>query len=76
MSGRGRYAKGVEKRAEILRTALDVFAREGYRGTTLREVAERCELSVAGVMHYFDSREDLLTQVILARDDDTALEPA
>ena len=76
MSGRGRYAKGVEKRAEILRTALDVFAREGYRGTTLREVAERCDLSVAGVMHYFDSREDLLTQVILARDDDTALVPA
>lgn len=69
MTGRGRYAKGVEKRAEILRTALEVFAREGYRGTTLRKVAERCDLSVAGVMHYFDSREDLLTQVVLARDD-------
>lgn len=64
----GRYPKGVLKREQILDTALEVFADEGYRGTSLRTVATRCGLSVAGVLHYFDSREDLLTQVVLRRD--------
>ncbi|WP_083941646.1 TetR/AcrR family transcriptional regulator [Sanguibacter suarezii] len=64
----GRYPKGVLKREQILDTALEVFADEGYRGTSLRTVAARCGLSVAGVLHYFDSREDLLAQVIARRD--------
>ncbi|MEK8229256.1 TetR/AcrR family transcriptional regulator [Oerskovia sp. M15] len=68
MARDGVYAKGRLKREEILDVALEVFADEGYRGTSLRTVAVRCGLTVAGVMHYFDSREDLLTQVIVRRD--------
>ncbi|SDB83901.1 transcriptional regulator, TetR family [Sanguibacter gelidistatuariae] len=68
MATDGRYPKGVLKREQILDTALEVFADEGYRGTSLRTVAARCDLSVAGVLHYFDSREDLLAQVIARRD--------
>ena len=68
MATDGRYPKGVLKREQILDTALEVFADEGYRGTSLRTVATRCGLSVAGVLHYFDSREDLLAQVITRRD--------
>ena len=30
---RGQYAKGVAKREQILTTALDVIARNGYRRT-------------------------------------------
>lgn len=55
-------------RVQILDAALEVFAVEGYRGTSLRAVAERCGLSVNGVMHYFDSRERLLTEILLHRD--------
>ncbi|QDW63160.1 TetR/AcrR family transcriptional regulator [Oerskovia sp. KBS0722] len=68
MARDGVYAKGRLKREEILDVALEVFADEGYRGTSLRTIAARCGLTVAGVMHYFDSREDLLTQVIFRRD--------
>lgn len=68
MATDGRYPKGVLKREQILDTALEVFADEGYRGTSLRTVAARCGLSVAGVLHYFDSREDLLAQVLARRD--------
>jgi AcrR family transcriptional regulator len=68
MAERGSYAKGVAKRDEILRAALDVFAREGYRGTSLREVAKAAGLSLPGLMHYFDSKEDLLTAVLAKRD--------
>lgn len=69
MAIRGSYAKGIAKRAEILDVALEVFAVEGYRGTSLRKVASLCNLSLAGVMHYFDSKEDLLVQILRRRDD-------
>ncbi|OEU95962.1 TetR/AcrR family transcriptional regulator [Streptomyces oceani] len=71
MARRGPYEKGAAKRAEILDAALDVFAAEGYRGTSLRKVAARCELSLPGLMHYFRSKEDLLAQVLRARDERT-----
>lgn len=38
---RGSYAKGVERRRELLAVAAEVFAAEGFDGTTLKLVAER-----------------------------------
>ncbi|MBT2440165.1 TetR/AcrR family transcriptional regulator [Streptomyces sp. ISL-36] len=69
MAKRGPYEKGEAKRSEILHAALEIFAAEGYRGTSLRKVAARCSLSLPGLMHYFDSKEDLLTQVLRMRDE-------
>lgn len=73
MAKRGPYEKGQAKRQEILLAALEVFAAEGYRGTSLRKVAHRCGLSLPGLMHYFDSKEDLLTQVLRMRDETARL---
>ncbi|MEV5884775.1 TetR/AcrR family transcriptional regulator [Streptomyces sp. NPDC052020] len=69
MAKRGPYEKGEAKRGEILHAALEIFAAEGYRGTSLRKVAARCNLSLPGLMHYFGSKEDLLTQVLRMRDE-------
>ncbi|MEU6478131.1 TetR/AcrR family transcriptional regulator [Streptomyces sp. NPDC047017] len=69
MAKRGPYEKGEAKRKEILQAALEIFAAEGYRGTSLRKVAARCNISLPGLMHYFDSKEDLLTQVLRMRDE-------
>lgn len=68
MSRRGSYAKGVLKREQILSTALSVFATEGYRGTSLRTVAELCDLSLAGLMHYFESKDHLFVEILRRRD--------
>lgn len=68
MSARGSYAKGIERREEILTAALDVFSQKGYRGTSLRDVAKAVGVSLAGVMHYFDSKEHLLTEILRRRD--------
>ncbi|KAB2374167.1 TetR/AcrR family transcriptional regulator [Actinomadura montaniterrae] len=73
MARRGPYEKGQAKRKEILLAALEVFAAEGYRGTSLRKVADRCGLSLPGLMHYFESKEDLLTQVVRMRDETARL---
>jgi AcrR family transcriptional regulator len=69
MAGRGSYAKGVAKREEILRTALEVFAKQGYRGTSLRELADAVNLSQAGLLHYFDSKEELFAEILRVRDE-------
>ncbi|MCF2531574.1 TetR/AcrR family transcriptional regulator [Yinghuangia soli] len=69
MAKRGPYEKGEAKRREVLLAALEIFATEGYRGTSLRKVAARCDLSLAGLMHYFASKEDMLTQVLRMRDE-------
>ena len=66
---RGSYAKGVAKREEILQRALEVIAREGYRGASVKELADAVGLSQAGLLHYFDSKEDLFTEILRKRDE-------
>lgn len=66
---RGSYAKGVAKREEILTRALDVIAREGYRGASVKELADAVGLSQAGLLHYFDSKEELFTEILRKRDE-------
>jgi AcrR family transcriptional regulator len=66
---RGSYAKGIAKREEILRRALDVIAREGYRGASVKELADAVGLSQAGLLHYFDSKEELFAEILRKRDE-------
>lgn len=66
---RGSYAKGVAKREEILTRALGVIAREGYRGTSVKELADAVGLSPAGLLHYFESKEELFTEILRKRDE-------
>ncbi|WP_349866677.1 helix-turn-helix domain-containing protein [Leifsonia sp. WHRI 6310E] len=69
MAQRGSYAKGVAKREEILSTALDVIAREGYGGASVKALADAAGLSQAGLLHYFDSKDELFTEILRKRDD-------
>ena len=65
---RGPYAKTKARRKEILHTAIDVFAEAGYRGASLREIAQRVGLSESGVVHHFGDKETLLECVLEERD--------
>ncbi|MGW9437037.1 TetR/AcrR family transcriptional regulator [Streptomyces sp. NPDC055607] len=69
MSQRGPYAKGVAKREEILRRALEVVARQGYRSASIQVIAEAVGLSQAGLLHYFGSKEELFTAILRKRDE-------
>jgi len=69
MAQRGSYAKGIAKREEILRVALEVVARNGFRATSVKELADAVGLTQAGLLHYFDSKEELFTAILRARDD-------
>jgi AcrR family transcriptional regulator len=68
-SPRGRYAKGLAKRAEILQVALTAYAQADESAPTLRSIAEAVRLTEAGVLHYFGSKDELLIAILEARDE-------
>jgi AcrR family transcriptional regulator len=59
----GSYEKGVARRQEILERAAEVFRERGADGTSLRRIATMIGVSHAALLHYFDSREQLLVAV-------------
>ncbi len=60
---RGR-AKGYEDQREaILACAATLFARHGYPGTSMNEVAQACGLSKATLYHYYKDKYALLVSI-------------
>ncbi|UUU37237.1 TetR/AcrR family transcriptional regulator [Streptomyces sp. CA-210063] len=69
MSGtRTRGVRGEERRAGIVRAALEVIAERGYRGASMAAVAERVGLTQQGLLHYFPTKDALLVAVLEERD--------
>lgn len=64
-----RRVRGDIRRKRILSTAVEVFGEQGYRGTSLREIARRVGISDAGLLHHFGSKTGLLAATIAERDD-------
>jgi AcrR family transcriptional regulator len=59
-SRRRKTAKFDRKLVEILRTAAAVFAEVGYDPASIRMVADRAGVSVAGLYYYVRSKDELL----------------
>lgn len=64
-----RRVRGDRRRTTILKTAVEVFGEQGYRGTSLREIARRVGISDAGLLHHFGSKVALLAATIAERDE-------
>lgn len=65
---KGVYAKGMQRREQILDQALAVYHEHGLAGTSLRAIGEAIGVSHAALRHYFDSREQLLVEVLREAD--------
>src|SRR5215218_9611202 len=61
--GRGRHAGYGEQREMILDRAAMLFARGGYPGTSMNQVAEACGLSKATLYHYYRDKYELLVNI-------------
>lgn len=48
----------------VLNAALTEFVRIGYHGTTVRAIAQRAGLSVAGLYHHYASKQDMLWMIL------------
>ncbi|HZB72236.1 MAG TPA: TetR/AcrR family transcriptional regulator [Acidimicrobiales bacterium] len=61
---RGPAQRGIERREAIIEAALEVFAARGYRSGALGEIAARVDVTPAGILYHFGSKEGLLVAVI------------
>jgi len=56
-----------QHRLEILQTAEQVFARNGYHPTTMDAIAESCGWSKGTLYLYFKSKEDLFFSILIEK---------
>jgi AcrR family transcriptional regulator len=61
--GRGRHSGYEDQRELILQHAAALFARGGYPGTSMNEVAQACGLSKATLYHYYRDKYALLVSI-------------
>lgn len=53
-----------DRRNQILETATDLFARQGFEGTTTREIADKARVNEAIIFRHFPTKDDLYWAVI------------
>src|SRR5579875_3852843 len=56
-------SQGVQTRERILDVAQDLFTRHGYDKTSLRDIAERLQITKAALYYYFGRKEDILVEL-------------
>jgi len=59
-----RQEQREKRRQEILEAALDLFVSKGYAETKISDIAERVNMSVGLMFHYFESKARLYEELI------------
>ncbi|MDZ4375725.1 MAG: TetR/AcrR family transcriptional regulator [Phenylobacterium sp.] len=59
-----RQRRGRERRADILKAARNLFAQNGFRGTSLAMLAEVVGMTDAGLLYHFPTKNKLLLAVL------------
>ncbi|WP_165185024.1 TetR/AcrR family transcriptional regulator [Caulobacter soli] len=57
-----------DRRALILAAAVEIIGDKGFHGFSIKDLAVRCEMTDAGLLHHFGSKAALLTAVLDERD--------
>jgi len=55
----------MTKKESILKAATKLFAAQGFERAPVRKIAEKVDLSVPGMFHYFPSKEDILNEIVI-----------
>ncbi|MDI5966172.1 TetR/AcrR family transcriptional regulator [Streptomyces sp. SL13] len=53
-----------DTRRRIQEIALELFLERGYEGTSLREIAERLDVTKAALYYHFKTKEDILVALV------------
>ena len=62
--GEGDPRARSDTRARIQQVAVELFTEHGYEGTSLREIAERLNVTKAALYYHFKSKEDIVTSLV------------
>ncbi len=63
-NGNGARMAGEERRLQIVRVAMRLFSRRGFRGTTTKEIAVAAGVSEATVFRHFATKEELYSAIL------------
>src|SRR3954471_12687565 len=63
-TARGPYRTGIQRREQIVATAITVFGEYGFAGGSIRTIADRVGVSHATLLQHFGSKEGLLAAVL------------
>ncbi|GGX37129.1 TetR/AcrR family transcriptional regulator [Streptomyces noursei] len=55
-----------ERRGELLATAAEVFAAQGYNATTVRQIADAAGMLAGSLYYHFDSKESMVDEILAA----------
>lgn len=58
----GNTARGAQRRIEIIDAAIEVMARVGLAGLSMRVVANQAQIPLGALTYYFDDKSDLVAQ--------------
>ncbi|MFJ8673946.1 TetR/AcrR family transcriptional regulator [Streptomyces sp. NPDC093589] len=53
-----------ERRRELLNTAAEVFAAQGYNATTVRRIADEAGMLAGSLYYHFDSKESMVDEIL------------
>jgi AcrR family transcriptional regulator len=56
--------RNADTREEIREVALQLFATKGFEQTSLREIAERLDITKAALYYHFPSKDELLGDIV------------
>jgi AcrR family transcriptional regulator len=59
-----REEKSERSRRVVLDAALDLFSHQGYRGTSVRDIADAAGVSTGNVYHHFPDKETIFQTLI------------
>lgn len=58
---------GNEAEGKLLESALQLFSKKGYEGTSIREIIEGAGVTRPVLYYYFENKEDLFTRLVEAK---------
>jgi AcrR family transcriptional regulator len=56
--------KKIKKKEEIIKVALELYAKKGYYRTNLRDITKKVSISTPTFYHYFPDKRELFVEVI------------
>src|SRR5438876_10771880 len=59
-----RQSKSEHSRRQVLDAALHLFSHQGYRATTMREIADAAGVSTGNVYHHFSDKETIFRTLL------------
>ena len=57
-------SKGENTRQKVLQTAYQLFLEKGYHATSIRDISQRCGLTIGGVYNHFSGKGEIFEAVL------------